>query len=135
MLSAEAVMWPELGDAAVLLRAEEQLHPPVGRRTGDPPYTYNPVTLGTTSTLTAPILTGAVSPYADRTFAAGDLVIARRNDYSRADAIDLASAAFWQPADLHTQVLGAEPLTADESFVIPELTDDEWERFERALRG
>ncbi len=33
--------------------------------------------------LTGPVLTVAVSPYADRSFAAGDLVIARRNDYSR----------------------------------------------------
>jgi hypothetical protein len=50
-----------------------------------------------------------------------------------ADAIDRASAAFWQAAGLGTQVLGAEPLTADESFVIPHLTDDEWETFTRAL--
>jgi hypothetical protein len=50
-----------------------------------------------------------------------------------ADAIDRASAAFWQPADLDTQVLGAEPLTSDESFVIADLTDDEWEAFARAL--
>jgi conjugative relaxase-like TrwC/TraI family protein len=33
--------------------------------------------------LTGPVLTVAVSAYADRAFAAGDLVIARRNDYSR----------------------------------------------------
>jgi len=33
--------------------------------------------------LTGPVLTVAVSPYADRSFTAGDLVIARRNDYSR----------------------------------------------------
>jgi hypothetical protein len=50
-----------------------------------------------------------------------------------ADAIDRASAAFWQPADLDTQLRGAEPLTADESFVIADLTDDEWEAFARAL--
>jgi hypothetical protein len=50
-----------------------------------------------------------------------------------ADAIDRASEALWQPADLDTQVLGAEPLTADESFVIADLTDDEWEAFARAL--
>lgn len=52
---------------------------------------------------------------------------------AEADAIDRASAAFWQPADLDTQVLGAEPLTADESFAIADLTDDEWEAFARAL--
>lgn len=49
-----------------------------------------------------------------------------------ADAIDCASAAFWQPADLDIRV-SAEPLTADESFAIPDLTDDEWEAFARAL--
>jgi hypothetical protein len=32
--------------------------------------------------LTGPVLTVPVSPYADRSFAAGDLVIARRNDYA-----------------------------------------------------
>lgn len=51
-----------------------------------------------------------------------------------ADAIDRASAAFWQPGDIDAQVSGAEPLTADESFVIADLTDDDWEAFERALR-
>ncbi|MEX2291810.1 MAG: hypothetical protein WD794_15975 [Mycobacteriales bacterium] len=50
-----------------------------------------------------------------------------------ADAIDRASVAFWQATGLGTQVLGAEPLTAGESFVIPDLTDDEWEAFMRAL--
>ena len=50
-----------------------------------------------------------------------------------ADAIDRASAAFWQPAELDSQVRGAEPLTADESFAIPDLTDDEWKAFARAL--
>jgi conjugative relaxase-like TrwC/TraI family protein len=33
--------------------------------------------------LSGPVLTVSVSPYADRSFAAGDLVIARRNDYAR----------------------------------------------------
>ena len=33
--------------------------------------------------LTGPVLTVPVSPYADRSFAAGDLVVARRNDYAR----------------------------------------------------
>ncbi len=50
-----------------------------------------------------------------------------------ADAIDRASASFWQPAELASQVRGAEPLTADESFAISDLTDDEWEAFVRAL--
>lgn len=50
------------------------------------------------------------------------------------DAIDRASAAFWQPADLDNQVKGAEPLRDDESFAITDLSDDEWEAFTRALR-
>ena len=50
-----------------------------------------------------------------------------------ADAIDRASAAFWQPGDIAAEVLGAEPLTAEESFAIPDLTDDEWEAFARTL--
>lgn len=49
-----------------------------------------------------------------------------------ADGIDRANAAFWQPAD-RDLVLGVEPLGADESFAIPDLTDDEWEAFARAL--
>jgi hypothetical protein len=52
---------------------------------------------------------------------------------AREDAVGRPSAAFWPPADLDTQVLGAEPLTADESFVIADLTGDEWEAFARAL--
>ncbi len=44
-----------------------------------------------------------------------------------------ASACCWQPAELDSQVRGAEPLTADESFVIPDLIDDEWEALARAL--
>ena len=50
-----------------------------------------------------------------------------------ADAIDRANAAFWQPGDVDAQALDAEPLTADETFVIPDLTEDEWEAFARAL--
>jgi hypothetical protein len=50
-----------------------------------------------------------------------------------ADAIERANAAFWQPAELDVQVRGAEPLTADESFAIADLTDDDWEAFARAL--
>jgi hypothetical protein len=50
-----------------------------------------------------------------------------------ADAIDRASAAFWRPDELEAQVRGAEPLSADESFAIPDLTGDEWEAFARAL--
>ena len=40
---------------------------------------------------------------------------------------------FWQPAELDSQVRGAEPMTADESVAIPDLTDNKWEAFARAL--
>lgn len=50
------------------------------------------------------------------------------------DAVDRTSDTFWQPADLHTILAGAEPLREDESFTIPDLTDEEWEAFTRARR-
>lgn len=50
-----------------------------------------------------------------------------------ADAIGRADAAFWQPGVLDAQVLDAVPLTADETFVISDLTEDEWEAFAYAL--
>ena len=50
-----------------------------------------------------------------------------------ADAIDRASAAFWQPGELDSQIRSAEPVTADESFAISDLTEDEWEVFVRAM--
>lgn len=49
------------------------------------------------------------------------------------DAVDRASAAFWSPTDLETLVSGAGPLREDESFAIPDLTDEEWDAFARAL--
>jgi hypothetical protein len=49
------------------------------------------------------------------------------------DALDRASAAFWRPVDIDAQVLGAEPLSADESFGITDLTYDEWAAFAYAL--
>jgi hypothetical protein len=57
-----------------------------------------------------------------------------REPTAAVDAIDRASAAFWEPAELDIQVRRAAPLTADESFAIPDVTDDEWEAVARALR-
>ncbi len=52
-----------------------------------------------------------------------------------ADAIDRASASFWRASELDSLLRGTQPLTADASFAIPDLTDDEWEAFARALGG
>lgn len=49
------------------------------------------------------------------------------------DAIDRISAAFWHTGKLEAQIVGAEPLRADESFAIVDLTDEEWDAFARAL--
>lgn len=51
-----------------------------------------------------------------------------------ADAIDRANATFWQHREMNPPVLGGEPLMADDSFAVPDLTDDEWEAFTAALR-
>ena len=49
------------------------------------------------------------------------------------DALDHADAFFWHRRDLDEFVGGVEPLREDESFEIPDLADDEWERFVRAI--
>jgi hypothetical protein len=52
---------------------------------------------------------------------------------SAPDAIDRADATYWHRQDLEQVVGGIKPLTADESFEIPDLTDDEWDAFVRAI--
>ena len=52
---------------------------------------------------------------------------------SAPDALDRADASFWHRPDLEELVRGAEPLREDESFEIPDLSDDEWDRFVRAI--
>lgn len=50
-----------------------------------------------------------------------------------ADDVDEASARFWRTPTLGELMGGVEPLRADESFAIPDLTDHEWAEFTRAL--
>jgi hypothetical protein len=52
---------------------------------------------------------------------------------SAPDAIEHADASFWRARDLAEVVGSTEPLREDESFEIPDPTDDEWDRFVRAI--
>jgi hypothetical protein len=49
------------------------------------------------------------------------------------DAIDRADLAFGNPLTLDELVTDLEPLRPDESFDIPDMTDEEWEEFVAAL--
>ena len=49
------------------------------------------------------------------------------------DPIEQANALFWNPPTLEELVADLEPLRSDESFDIPDLTDEEWEEFLAAL--
>jgi hypothetical protein len=51
----------------------------------------------------------------------------------RPGAIDRADRAFSNPPTLEELVADLEPLRADESFDIPDMTDEEWEEFVAAL--
>ena len=48
-------------------------------------------------------------------------------------AIEQANALFCNPPTLEELVADLEPLRSDESFDIPDLTDEEWEEFLAAL--
>lgn len=50
------------------------------------------------------------------------------------DAIDQADVIFRDPPTLEELVAGLEPLRPEESFDIPDLSDEEWEDFVAALR-
>jgi hypothetical protein len=50
------------------------------------------------------------------------------------DSIDQANALFWNPPRLEELAADLEPLRPDESFDIPDMTDEEWEEFVAALR-
>ncbi|MFF1817275.1 hypothetical protein ACFVWG_08255 [Kribbella sp. NPDC058245] len=52
---------------------------------------------------------------------------------SAPDALDHANAAFWHRGDLEAIMGATEPLREDESFEIPDLADDEWDRFVQAI--
>jgi len=49
------------------------------------------------------------------------------------DHIERASMQFWSPPSLEELMTDVAPLTADEHFDIPDLTDEEWEAFVAAL--
>jgi hypothetical protein len=49
------------------------------------------------------------------------------------DAIDQADVTFRNPPTLEELVADLEPLRPDESFDIPDLSDEEWEEFVAAL--
>ncbi|TDO57442.1 hypothetical protein EV651_111168 [Kribbella sp. VKM Ac-2571] len=49
------------------------------------------------------------------------------------DAVDPADASYWQRQNLEDLLRDSEPLREDESFEIPDLADDEWDRFVRAI--
>jgi hypothetical protein len=52
---------------------------------------------------------------------------------SASDAIEHADASYWHRQDLEVVLGGTEPLGEDESFEIQDLTDEEWDRFVRAI--
>ncbi|GAA3145089.1 hypothetical protein JOF29_005646 [Kribbella aluminosa] len=52
---------------------------------------------------------------------------------SAPDAVDRAGASYWQRHHLEDLLRGSKPLGEDESFEIPDLADDEWDRFVRAI--
>jgi hypothetical protein len=49
------------------------------------------------------------------------------------DAIEHADASYWHGQDLEKVLRGTELLGEDQSFEIPDLTDEEWDRFVRAI--
>jgi len=49
------------------------------------------------------------------------------------DAIEQANQLFWNPPSLEELMADVQPLSPDEHFDIPELSDEEWQEFERAL--
>ncbi len=49
------------------------------------------------------------------------------------DDLEVAAAAFWVDADLEALLASTPPYNGPESFVIDDLTGDEWNRFVAAL--
>ena len=50
------------------------------------------------------------------------------------DAIDEANADFWKSRTLAELTEGVKPITSWEDLAIPDLTDEEWEAFQAALK-
>lgn len=51
------------------------------------------------------------------------------------DDLDRLNRAYWFGEDIQARLQHVEPLRADESFQITDLTDDEWVQFMLAVRG
>jgi len=51
------------------------------------------------------------------------------------DELDRANRAYWLALDMAARLDHVAPLGADESFVIADLSDDEWADFMLAARG
>lgn len=49
------------------------------------------------------------------------------------DLLDIATEAYWSPSTLNEQLSHVKPWTEQENFAIPDLTDQEWETFAKAL--
>lgn len=52
---------------------------------------------------------------------------------TRPDAIEQANQLFWNPPTLDELLADVRPLDPSEHFDIVDLSDEEWEAFERAL--
>lgn len=52
---------------------------------------------------------------------------------AKPDAIEQANVLFWNPPTLEELVADLEPLSPDESFDIPDMTDGDWDEFVAAL--
>jgi hypothetical protein len=51
------------------------------------------------------------------------------------DAIDEATARFWNPRTLDEILEDVRPITSWDDLAIPDLTDEEWQAFEAALKS
>jgi|GEM_PF-1518197 len=50
------------------------------------------------------------------------------------DAIDEGTARFWSPRTLDEIMADVKPITSWDDLAIPDLTDEEWEAFQAALK-
>ena len=59
--------------------------------------------------------------------------LGRVGDMSEPDPMEQADASFRQRKDLEDVAGATAPIGEDESFAIEDLTDEEWDRFTRAI--
>ena len=50
------------------------------------------------------------------------------------DALDRATESYWFPPSLPQQLEQVQPWGEQESFAIPDLSDDEWDAFTKAIK-